>query len=59
MMLEDLSDARHQALDVDIATETAELVRHQILQQAQVAALTQGNLNSQLVVALLRADVRS
>lgn len=43
-----------ELVSVDFAAETAELVKQQILQEAQAAALTQLNLNSQLVLELLR-----
>ncbi len=49
---ESLSEARSKALDVDIAEETAELVRNQILQQAQVAVLAQSNLQVQVILNL-------
>jgi flagellin-like hook-associated protein FlgL len=39
--------------DVDYAEETAELVRLQVLERAQVAAFTQANLSLQLVLDLL------
>jgi flagellin len=53
-MTEALEDARSRVSDVDLATETAELVRLQILQQAQVAAATQANLSQRVVLELLR-----
>jgi len=52
-MNENLSNALSTLTDVDVAAEVAELTRLQILQQAQVAALGQSNLNMQLVLNLL------
>ena len=43
-------------LDLDIAAEAAELVRLQILQQANSALLAQANLNQSLVLELLRQN---
>jgi flagellin len=40
--------------DVDLATETAELVRKQILQQTSTAVLTQANQNPRLTLMLLQ-----
>jgi flagellin-like hook-associated protein FlgL len=53
-MTEVLEEARSKIEDVDLALETAELVRLQILQQAQVAAATQANLSRRVVLDLLR-----
>lgn len=50
---ENFTEAKSQAEDVDFALETAELVRQQILQQAQIAALSQANTNLQVVTSLL------
>jgi flagellin len=52
--LENISSARSQIRDADIATETAELTRAQILQQAGVAVLGQANAASQVALSLLR-----
>ncbi len=52
-LTERLAEAREQNNGIDIAQEVAELTRLQILQQAQVAALGQSNLNMQLVLNLL------
>lgn len=49
---ENLQQARSNIQDTDVAQETAELVRQQILQQAQIATLSQANTNAQLVVGL-------
>ena len=49
-----LDQARSQIEDADIATETADLVRNQILQQAQIAVMGQANLNSNVVLGLLQ-----
>jgi flagellin len=52
--LENISSARAQIRDADIAVETAELTRSQILQQAGVAVLGQANATSQIALSLLR-----
>ena len=49
---ENLASARSQIEDADFALETAELVKHQIMQQAQVAAFGQANVNMQIVLGL-------
>lgn len=46
-------DALDRTSSVDYALEIAELVKNQILQQAQVAALAQANLNLQVILQLL------
>lgn len=53
LISESLQEAKSNALDADFARETAELVSQQILQQAQIAALTQANTNAQMVTSLL------
>ena len=53
LLSESLDEARSRSQDIDIAFEMAELVRHQILQQAQVAVLAQANLQLQSVLKLL------
>ncbi|TVQ80999.1 MAG: hypothetical protein EA369_01040, partial [Bradymonadales bacterium] len=50
---ENLESARSQIRDADIAEETANLVRMQILQQAGVSVLGQANLSPQLALQLL------
>jgi flagellin len=50
---ETLSAARSEILDVDLAQETAELARLQILQQAQVGVLAQSPVRLQMVLQLL------
>ncbi len=52
--VENFASARSQILDADIAMETADLVRHQILQQAQISVSQQANLSLQAVLNLLR-----
>ena len=52
--MENISAARSQIVDADIASETAELTRSQILQQAGVAVLGQANAASQIALSLLR-----
>jgi len=51
--VENLSSAESQIRDVDFASETAELSRNQILQQAGVAVLSQANSRSQGALSLL------
>ena len=50
---ENLSAARSRVEDADFASETAQLTRTQILQQAGVAMLAQANSSPQVVLALL------
>lgn len=50
---ENLSAARSRIRDTDFATETAELTRSQILQQASVAILSQANQRPQTALSLL------
>ncbi|MGA0163514.1 MAG: flagellin [Bdellovibrionota bacterium] len=52
--LENISSAQSQIRDTDIASETAELTRTQILQQAGVAVLGQSNASSQIALGLLQ-----
>ncbi len=51
--VENLSAARSRILDTDFASETAELTRNQILQQAGTAILAQANQLPQSVLSLL------
>jgi len=51
--VENLSSAESQIRDVDFATETADLSRNQILQQAGISVLSQANSSSQSVLSLL------
>ena len=53
LLSDSLEEARSRSQDLDIAEETAELVRQQIMQQAQVAVLAQANLQMQTVLKLL------
>ncbi|MBF0154815.1 MAG: flagellin FliC [Magnetococcales bacterium] len=48
-----LTAARSRILDADMATETADLVRRSILQQAGVAVLAQANQQPQSILKLL------
>lgn len=50
---ENLSAARSRVTDADFATETAELTRAQILQQAGTAMLAQANVSSQSALSLI------
>ncbi len=51
---ENASAARSRIRDADFASETAELTRSQILQQAGISILTQANAQPQLALALLQ-----
>ena len=48
--------ARSRVLDADYASETTELARTQIIQQAAIAMLAQANQSKQSVLALLRSS---
>lgn len=52
--IENQSAARSRIMDADFATETSNLSRSQILQQAGTAMLAQANQSSQTVLSLLR-----
>jgi flagellin len=52
--VENFSAARSRIQDADFASETAELTRNQILQQAGIAMLSQANAAPQSVLALLQ-----
>jgi len=52
--IENQSAARSRIIDADFATETSNLSRTQILQQAGTAMLAQANQSSQQVLSLLR-----
>jgi len=51
---ENLSSAESRIRDVDVATETADLTRNSILQQAAVSVLSQANTQPQLALKLLQ-----
>jgi len=51
---ENLSAAESRIRDVDVATETADLTRNTILQQASTSILAQANAQSQLALSLLQ-----
>jgi flagellin len=51
---ENLMEARSRIMDTDYAAETANLARHQIMQQAAMAMLAQANQSPKDVLALLR-----
>jgi flagellin len=51
---ENLSAAESRIRDVDVATETADLSRNSIMQQAAVAVLAQANVQPQLALSLLQ-----
>ncbi|MDR3608860.1 MAG: flagellin [Oligoflexia bacterium] len=50
---ENMSAARSRIYDVDMASETAELTKQNILSQAGVSVLSQANQNSQLALKLI------
>ena len=50
---ENLSASRSRILDADFASETAELSRNQIIQQAGVSILAQANQQPQIALSLL------
>lgn len=52
-LAENFKAAESRILDADIAAETANLVRNQILQQSGAAILAQANQTTQLVLSLL------
>lgn len=52
--IENISAANSRIRDVDVAAETANLTRAQVLQQAGIAVLAQANVSSQVALTLLR-----
>ena len=54
LMAQNLAAARSRIMDVDYAWETAQLARHQILQQAAMAMMAQATAGPRLVLQLLR-----
>ncbi|WAJ69456.1 flagellin [Catenovulum adriaticum] len=52
-IIENVSGARSQIKDTDFATETAELTRNQIIQQASTTVLSQANQRPQAALSLL------
>ena len=53
MTIENYSAANSQIKDVDVAAESAEFAKAQVLQQAGVAMLAQANALPQLALRLL------
>jgi flagellin len=53
-LAENLSAAKSQILDADIAAETAEMTKASVLQQAGVSILAQANQSPQVVLSLLQ-----
>ena len=51
---ENLSASESRIRDVDVASETADLTRNSILQQAAVSVLSQANVQPQLALRLLQ-----
>jgi flagellin len=54
IITENLSAANSQIRDADLAVETAEFTKNQILQQAGVAILGQANVTAQAALQLLK-----
>jgi len=54
VQVENLSAAESRIRDVDVAYETAQLTRNQILQQASIAVLSQANAQPQAALRLLQ-----
>lgn len=52
--IENTSAAESRIRDVDFASETAELTRNQVLQQAGISILSQANVSTQSALALLQ-----
>lgn len=52
--IENTSAAESRIRDVDVASETAELTKNQVLQQAGVSVLAQANTSTQAVLRLLQ-----
>jgi flagellin len=52
--VENSSAAESRIRDVDVASETANLTKYQVLQQAGVAVLAQANVSTQIVLSLLQ-----
>jgi flagellin len=52
--IENNTAAESRIRDVDVASETAELTRNQVLQQAGIAVLAQANVSTQSALTLLR-----
>jgi flagellin len=52
--VENLSSARSRIKDVDVADESAELAKHNILMQSGLSVLTQANSIPQMALALLK-----
>ncbi|KMT66620.1 flagellin [Catenovulum maritimum] len=52
-VIENVSSARSAIRDTDFATETAELTRNQIVQQASISVLSQANQRPQSALSLL------
>ncbi len=53
-VVENVSAARSRIRDADFASETAELAKNQVLQQAGLSILAQANASSQSVLSLLQ-----
>lgn len=53
IQVENISEARSRIMDADFATETAELAKNQIMQQAGIATLANANQQPQVALRLL------
>ena len=53
-MKSNMSAANSRIRDVDVANETAQLTRYQILEQAGIAVLAQANVSAQVALTLLQ-----
>ena len=58
-MVASLIEAKSRIEDVDVALETAELVKQQILQKAGVALLAQANIQPQIAWSLLSGSLKN
>lgn len=54
LLSDSIADAKSRMEDVDLTYELTELVKNQILEQAQIAVMTQANSNMQSVLQLLQ-----
>ncbi|MEZ4574736.1 MAG: flagellin [Vampirovibrionales bacterium] len=52
--IENISAARSRIMDTDVALETAQLTKNQILQQSTLAILSQANVAPQAALRLLQ-----
>jgi flagellin len=55
VQIENLSDANSRLVDVDLAAETADLVKNKLLQEAGIAVLAQANAQASIGLRLLQS----